>query len=188
MTTFAPFITTEYLKENSPLSANMDIKEIYPYVKTAQDISIQEVLGTALYDRLMDSLNASPKNTTSDETVLLKLCRSALVWLIPYHAAPFAWVKIRNIGMVKQSGENLQTVEKSEMDKFRQECLDNATFYLNRLKDYLCDNSSLFNEYNDGCWGCEDLPANNTRTTSLDVFFDNNFIVKNDYVKFNPKI
>ena len=187
MANFAPFITIEYLKDNSPLASTMDIKELFPYAKTAQDISIQETLGTQLYDRLMDSLNASPKDTTADEVVLLKLCRSALVWLIPYHAAPFSWVKIRNIGMVKQSGENLASVEKAEMEKFRDECWDNATFYLNRLKDYLCENHELYAEYNTGCWGCADLPPDNNRSNSSDIFFDKNTGDKHPYLRFFPR-
>lgn len=187
MANFAPFITIGYLKDNSPFASNIDIKEIFPYAKTAQDITIQECLGTQLYNRLMDSLNASPQDTTSDEVALLKLCRSALVWLIPYHAAPFSWVKIRNIGMVKQSGDNLTAIDKTEMDKFRQECLDNATFYMNRLKDYLCSNSSLFPEYNTGCWGCEDLPPDNSRTSATDIYFDKNTGYKSPYLKFIPR-
>lgn len=187
MTNFAPFITIEYLKDNSPFAGNIDIKEIFPYAKTAQDITIQECLGTQLYNRLMESLNASPKDTTSDEITLLKLCRSALVWLIPYHAAPFSWVKIRNMGMVKQSGDNLQAVDKSDMDKFRQECLDNADFYMDRLKDYLCDNHNLFSQYNTGCWGCADMAPDNTKSNPTDIYFDKNTGEKPSYLRFIPR-
>jgi hypothetical protein len=187
MANFAPFITEGYLKDNSPIAGNMDMKDIFPYAKTAQDITIQEVLGTQLYNRLMDSLNASPKNTSTDEVELLKLCRSALVWLVPYHAMPFIWMKLRNVGLVKQGGENLQTADTTEMEKVRQECLDNATFYMNRLKDYLCDNNDLFTEYNTGCWGCQDLPPNNNRENSSDIYFDKNEEVKPNYLRFIPR-
>jgi hypothetical protein len=186
MATFAPFITETYLKENCPISGNLEIKDIYPFAKTAQDMNIQEVLGTALYDRLMDSLNASPQNYTPNEAVLLKLCRSALVWLTCYHALPNIWIKLRNVGLVKQAGENLTSVDLNEMTFIRSEYNDNATFYLNRLKDYLCENSSLFSEYNEGCWGCENMPANNSRSNSSDIFFDRNDNKKPSYLRFIP--
>lgn len=187
MSTFAPFINAQYLKDNSPLASNMDIKLIYPYIKTAQNITIQETLGTLLYDRLMDSLNASPSDTTANETILLKWIREAMVWLTPYHAIPFIWVNIRNIGLVQQSGTDMTSADKVAMEKLRQECLDNATFYIKRLKDYLCDNSDLFSQYTQGCWGCENMPANTSIENSSDIYFDKNTNEKPSYLRFIPK-
>ena len=68
---FAFFLTEDYLKDNSPLGKNVDIGDVYPYVKAAQNIYIQEMLGTPLYQRLMDSRNASPPDTTVNEIALL---------------------------------------------------------------------------------------------------------------------
>jgi len=187
MANFAPFMTADYLKDNSPIAGNIDIKDIFPYAKTAQDVHIQEVLGTQLYDRLMDSLNDSPKNTTDDEVILLKLCRSALVWYTCYDAIPFIWIKLRNVGMVKQTAESSQSVDKSEMNTIREECNTKATFYMNRIKDYLCENSGLYSQYNTGCWGCKDLPPNNSRDNSIGIYFDKETDKKPSYLRFIPR-
>jgi len=186
MANYAFFISERYLKNNTPFGDNVDIKDIYPHAKTAEDIYIQEALGTALYERLIDSLTASPQNTTANETILLKIIRSAMVWWTCYDALPFVWIKIRNIGLVKQSGENLETVSVQEMEKQRSILKEKATFYMNRLKDYLCENSNLFSEYDEGCWNCGDLSADNTRRNSTDMFFDKN-VPSNEYEKFYKK-
>lgn len=186
MANYAFFISETYLKNNSPLGANVDIKEIYPFAKTAEDINIQEAIGTALFDRLIEGLTASPNDITANETILLKKIRSAMVWWTCYEAMPFLWVKLRNIGLVKQSGDNLETLSDAELEKLENRIKNKATFYTNRLKDYLCENSNLFSEYNDGCWNCGDMSADGTKKNSTDLFFDRN---TNDYdeLKFYKK-
>jgi hypothetical protein len=174
MANYAFFISETYLKNNSPMGENVDIKEIYPYARSAEDVYIQEAIGTALYDRLIAAVSGSPSTLTTDETVLVKKIRSAMVWWTCYDALPFIWVKLRNIGLVKQSGENLETVAMDEMEKIENKLKSRATFYTNRLKDYLCENSNLFAEYNDGCWNCGDLSADGTKKNSTDLFFDRN--------------
>lgn len=186
MANYAFFISENYLKNNSPLGKNVDMEEIYPFAKTAEDVYIQEALGTALYQRLIDSLTASPANTTANEIALLKICRSALVWYTCYDALPFVWMKLRNIGLVKQSGENLETAAKDEMHELKAALLHKAVFYMNRLKDYLCENSNLFDEYNDGCWNCGDLSADSRRRNSTDLFIDKSG-PDNDYINFYKK-
>jgi hypothetical protein len=43
------FIDDNYLKQYSPLGKSIDVDEIYPFVSSAQDVYIQDVLGTPLY-------------------------------------------------------------------------------------------------------------------------------------------
>lgn len=189
MPSFAYFVSERYLKNNSPIGDNMDIKEIYPYVKTAQDVYIQEALGTALYERLISGVSGSPSDLNSNEKILIKICRSALVYWTCYDALPFIWVKLRNIGLVKQSGENLETLSVDEMRVIEQKLKEKAVFYMNRLKDYLCENSNLFDEYNDGCWNCGDMSADNRKRNSTDIFFDKDYsepseAYKQFYIKY----
>jgi len=53
------FISETYLKDNSPLSRNIDMVELYPFAKTAEEIYIQEAIGTALYDDLIAKIIAN---------------------------------------------------------------------------------------------------------------------------------
>ena len=45
----ALFIDDQYLKDYTPLGKSVDINEIYPFVEEAQNVYIQDVLGTPLY-------------------------------------------------------------------------------------------------------------------------------------------
>lgn len=168
----AHFISDTYLKSNSPLSGNYDINEIYPFARTAEEKYIQEAIGTKLYDRLVESLNASPKDTTANEITLLKKIRSAVLWYTVYEALPFLDIKIRNIGVVRQGGENLQNVGRSDVTFLREQCKNNADYYLNLVQRYLCENGDLFEQYRSGTWGCSELFPNSNHSNSCDVAFD----------------
>lgn len=166
------FISDIYLKDNSPLSGNVDIKEIYPFAKTAEEIYIQNAIGTRLFDRLVVSLTATPKTTTANETILLKKIRAALVWFTCYDALPFLSIKIRNIGVVKQTGDNLESAGREDVSYLRKSCKDKADFYLILLQKYLCENSGLFTEYRCSGWNCSELIPNTNVSNSCDLAID----------------
>ena len=168
----AIFIDEDYLKDNSPFSGNVDTQDIYPYAKLAEDKYIQETIGTALYNRLKTALLDSPQSTNSYEDAILLIIREAMVWYTVYEATPFIWVKLRNIGLVKQAADNMQSVSIQELDKIRQPMLDNAVFYQNALIRYLCANGQYFDEFRNGCWSCGDMNPNINKRFSIDLAFD----------------
>jgi hypothetical protein len=170
------FISERYLKDNSPLSGNVDISEVYPFAKSAEEMYIQDAIGTQLYDRLIESLTASPKNTTDNETILLRKIRSALVWFTCYDALPFLAIKVRNIGVVKQSGDNLESATREDVSYLRKACKDKADFHMKMLQGYLCENSSLFSEYRCSGWNCSQLFPNTNTSNSSDLAIDRNDI------------
>lgn len=166
------FIDQTYLKDNSPLAANIDIEEIYPFAKAAEDKLIAETVGSCLYDRLIESLNASPQDYTSDEATLMRKIRDCLVWYTPYEALPFLSMKIRPLGVVKQSSENITNVDTSELSYLRKSCKDNGDHYKKLLLIYLCENSSLFPEYN--CSGCQEIIPITKMSNTSDLAIDRN--------------
>jgi len=159
-----------YLKENSPLSANIDMSEVYPFVRSAQEIYVAEAIGTSLLNYLIETITNGPPYTAEDE-VVLNLCRNALVWYSTLDALPFIWIKLRNIGLVKQSGDNMASVDSSEMEIIKNECKTKAAWYGNRLISYLCANGSKYAAYNKGCWSCGDVGPTSKPSSSVDLFF-----------------
>lgn len=172
MATKAYFISETYLKDNSPLSGNIDIAELYPFAKTAEDIYIQEAIGTSLYEDLIAKVIADPdlSGYTNELTLALKL-RQMLLWYTCYDAIPFIATKIRNIGVVNQSGENLNNTDKANEWALRKECLDKAKFYEKRVQEYLCSYGNLFTAYVDGTKD-QIAPNTDTPTVNMDIAFD----------------
>jgi hypothetical protein len=152
----ALFLSIKYLQDNTPINSNVDVKELYVFAKTAEDKHIQSVIGTKLYDYLKGivvSSKASPpiSISTNNQTILENL-RDALIWFTLYDAFPFIGTKIRNIGIVQQSGDNIANASDNKEASLRNEILNNATSYMNKVKRYLCEYDSLYTEFKCDSW------------------------------------
>ena len=166
-TTKAFFISETYLKDNSPLSGNIDVSEIYPHAKTAEDVYIQIAIGESLY-----------------EDLIAKIILDSDLSSYP-NALPFIATKIRNVGVVQQAGENLSNTDKSNEWALRKICKDKADFYLKRVQAYLCENSDLFDAYECSCSSCCGSLSPNTNTTSnaMDVAIDKSDYIDTEFLK-----
>lgn len=165
------FIDEVYLKDNSPLSAHIEIKELYPFMKASEDTYIQESIGTKQYKRLIQGV--SNEDLTAIETELLYQIRDALMWYVCYKSVPFLATKIRNIGVVRQTGETIEPAEDTLIKDQKNTCKGMAEWYLRMMKNWLCENSRSFPLYNCGCGGHADLPANTKPKANCDLAFDN---------------
>jgi hypothetical protein len=54
MANFVYFISTQYLRDNSPINENVDPKLLKSAIKEAQEIYIRDVIGSGIYDELQD--------------------------------------------------------------------------------------------------------------------------------------
>jgi len=152
----ALFLSANYLNANSPINANVDMSEIYPFAKTAEDIYIQQVIGTKLYVYLKgvvtDSKASPPTAIGTNDRTLLEYLRDALMWYTIVDALPFLKTKIRNIGLVNQTGDNIQTASETDSEKIENKCLNKANFYMNQVKRYLCEYDELYSEFKCDSW------------------------------------
>lgn len=139
------FVTEAYLKNNTPITKNVDVNDVMPYVKSQSDMRIQAILGTYFYDIILTKYN--DQTLTADETTLVQKIQPALAWRAAQDAAFGLSYQLKNKGIQQQSGEFSTPVTQSEitftMDHFDQK----AKFYENRLTNWLIDNKDLFSEF-----------------------------------------
>lgn len=145
MATNAFFVSETWIKDNTPLTSNVDAKEIYPFINVAQDIWIQDKVGSKLYNRLKAGIIANDLN--ANEIALLELIRPSLAYYILYEAIPFLANKLRNIGIVETADNKQKNADRADRKELRQEILNKAEYYMQRINDYLCKNGNLFPEY-----------------------------------------
>ena len=174
------FISENWLKDNTPLTQNIDIQELYPFFIVAQDIWVQDKVGSKLYDRLKDGVTNN--NLNSDEITLIQLLRPSLAYYIAFEALPFLAVKIRNIGVVETADNKQKNAERADRKELRQEILNKAEYYMERVNDYLCHNGKLFPEYvQPNC----DLPGNKASGYTCELYLDPYFNIDNDWIRKN---
>jgi hypothetical protein len=181
------FLSQKYLVNNTPITVNVDMSEIYPFAKTAEDMYIQGTIGTKLYDDLINKLDlqddSPPTLLSTNDRTLCNNIRDALIWYTFYDAAPFIRTKVRNIGVVKQNGDNLETIDDNAFAVWRNEIKIKADFYLNKVKLYLCEYDSLYSEFKCDSWY---MNPNLITSSSCGIAFDRSTRADIDY-KFIKK-
>ena len=142
----ALFISTKDIKKNSIIDGNLDIDKLLPMIKVAQEIDIQNLLGTDLYNKISADIIAG---TLSGNylTLVKKFVQPTLIWFAQMNYIPFAAYTITNKSVLKHSSETAQNVDKNEVDYLVGKAREYANYYSTRLVDYLCFNNSLFPEY-----------------------------------------
>lgn len=148
------FIGTQYLRDNTIINDNVDAKVLQPIIRSAQTKYIQQTIGTSLYDKMIELVDdANPSNpipvpiTGVYKTLLEDYIIPVLMQYSIYEAIPFMNFKFRNKSISKQSSDNSTPADLSELSYIRDNVLQTAQFYSERMSKYLCNNGTLFPEY-----------------------------------------
>ena len=140
------FINKEYLTKYTQLNEAVDTNLIRPAIYLAQDKYIQLWLGTDLINKIKSDIQ---NNTLAGNyaTLLNNYIVKPTAWWTMVELYPSLVYKLDNGNVVSRQSEDTTPVTKGELDSLVDKARDNATFYTQRLVDYLCDNNSLFPEY-----------------------------------------
>ena len=141
------FITQTDLKANTILNGNVDADLFMQFIKIAQQMHVQNYLGTQLYNTITTKINTSTLN--GDYLNLVKdYVQPMLIHFAMIDYLPFANYQIRNGGVFKHRSENSETPSKEELDILVQKHRTFADFYATRFIDYMGINAATkFPEY-----------------------------------------
>ena len=143
----ALFITRQDLVRLTALNGNTDTDKFIQYIKIAQDIHIQNYLGTNLFDKLKSDI----ENDTLEDpylTLLEVYIKPMLIHWAMVEYLPFAAYTIANKGVYKHSSENSENVDKLEIDFLVNKERSIAEHYTERFIQYMNFNQIDFPEYN----------------------------------------
>ena len=152
MTTFAYFITASFLKENTPLNENVDDKLIKNAIKEAQDIFIQDIIGSDLYNEIMSQIVAGT-TTALNVTLLDKYIQPCLMhYTVCESALPLTY-KFINKSISTRNADDANPISVSELNIIEERYRAKAVYYGTRLRNYLKQNATsypLFENYGTG--------------------------------------
>lgn len=151
----ALLITRTDLVKYTAANGNIDTDKFVQFIKIAQDIHIQNYLGTKLLDRLKSNIVS---NTLSGNylSLLETYVKPMLIHWAMVEYLPFAAYTIANKGVYKHGSENSESVDKNEVDFLVQKERSIAEHYTERFNAYIRNHNSLFPEYNQNSNG--DMP------------------------------
>jgi len=149
----ALFASTAYVKKKSIISGSVDPDKMLQFIETAQDMHIQNYLGTTLYKQLMLLISNGTITDAGNEKyrdLLDDYIKPMLAWFTQAEFIPFAAYTISEGGMGKHRSENSDALSREEIAGLATRANDKASFYAERFIEFMCDNPNLFTEYNQG--------------------------------------
>jgi len=161
MANTALLVSEQRLKQWTQLDDNVRMNEITPFIVQAQDIYMQDTLGTKFYTRLKNGVIAD--DLTTDEKLLLNdYIGPTLMQYSLYLMLPSIKYKIANQGILNGTSEETSPTTLDELEYLRQSTLNTAEFYNKRLIKFFMDNPSMFADYTnpgtDGMYPNKDNP------------------------------
>ena len=143
----ALLITRKDVVKFTAMNGNVDTDKFIQYIKIAQDVHIQNYIGTELLKAIQTKITNS--TLTGDYLSLVTgYIKPMLIHWAMVEYLPFAAYTIANKGVYKHSSENSENVSKEEVDFLMEKERDIAQYYTDRFISYMSFNaSSKFPEY-----------------------------------------
>jgi len=142
----ALFFDENFLKENSEIDENVDMKLLNPTIWRCQIQYMQNVLGTKLYDKILSDIEASTL-TGVYLTLVDDYCADALQYWVMYEVQIPLLFKFRDKAVSTKNSTNSAPISTKELSRIENRFKDKAEFFTERISSYLCANESLYPEY-----------------------------------------
>ena len=140
------FISEEKLKASTALNLNIDNAILLPFVREAQKVHIETALGSQLTDHLKAEITAGTL-AGADKTLVDDYIGDCLPGYSVYMAIPYLRFKFENGNIYSKQSETGTALSTEEAQHLREEVLNTASYYRERLIDYLRNNLGSFPTY-----------------------------------------
>ena len=147
----ALLITRNDLVKFTAINGNLDPDKFMFCIKIAQDIHIQNYLGTQLFNKLKTLIvngDVDDVGNADYKTLLVDYVKPCLIHYAMVELLPNTAYTISNKGVYRHNSENSDTATKEEIDSLISKERILAQQYTERLLDFLGNNSIDFPEYN----------------------------------------
>lgn len=130
------FVSEEKLKSFTSINNNVSPLDLIPYVLQAQDIYLQNYIGSTFYFQLRDQIKT---NTVSNDNKFLldnyignALCNWALM-----QALPWLKYKVFNKSVLSPSSESADSITLEELNFLQEQCRGTAETYTKRMIEWM---------------------------------------------------
>ena len=148
-------LSEDMLKTNSEISDNLYGKSLLPAIRTAQDLYLEEYLGSCLYEKILDLVGdgsiMAPENVAYkdllDDFITPFLIERVIADLIPVVGS-----KIANLGIYQSRDEYTDNVSSADVSRLQNLHVIKANHYAKRMQLFLKSNRTAYPELE--CCSC----------------------------------
>ena len=135
-------ISEELLKLYSPLSKNISVDKVYPYLHLAQPYFIEPILGTALLQELQHQIE-DDELTEENKALIIKIA-PVLANYATYLAMRSLTYSITEKGITRENSENSSTIDRNELGDYILNIKNLAEMHTEVLIKFLCNCQDLY--------------------------------------------
>lgn len=171
------FITIDYLRDNTVINGNVDSELLEPFIVAAQNVRIESIIGTGLFNDIITNINAD--TITGDNKILLDdYIQPCLIQWVVYEALPFINYKLTNKAVSTKQSDDSNSSALNEIQYLRDNIRNTAEYMSQRVTDYLRANPTLFPLYQNAGTDCDTIRPNSTN------YFNGIFLEDDDNCDF----
>ena len=137
------FISEKFIKENSQIDDNVDMKKILPTIWQSQIQYIQTLLGTQLYEDLTSKISAGTIAGNDLTLVNDYIADTLMYWCIYELQIPLLF-NFRNKSTATNNSTFSNPIGTKELARIENRMKSKAEFFSSRLTSYLLANQTLF--------------------------------------------
>jgi hypothetical protein len=156
------FISEQKLKDNTPITDNVDSSELRYCIQTAQAIYMTESLGTNLYEYLLDIVDNNTINTDPAlyryKGLLDNFIQPTLIAYSYMLGLDNFFVKFMNVGLVQNRNEQGSAIDLKLLQYLKSNSKNTAEFQDNLLRRHVLFRSGWYPEYFSGNLNNGELP------------------------------
>lgn len=158
----------KFIKAVSNISDNMLDKYLGPAIREAQDIYLQEIIGTALLDSLKEKVQYHVIDDYPIHKELLEIIQYYLAYRVISQVIMLSGVKIDNLNVAQASDDNLQPLSIKDMTSLSDYYERRADFYCKRIQEFILQYKAQFTELQE-C-DCRRISANLNTAANTAIF------------------
>jgi len=141
------------VKQYTSINDSLDPDLIKNNIRIAQDIQLQRIVGTLLYQKLIDLVKTDTIGDAENsdyKTLLDDYIQDMLLYAAYYETLESIFIRPKNNGLLTPNGgENSDSVDKQRYEMTRTSVLNKFEYYADRLSKYLVETQAQFPELNE---------------------------------------
>lgn len=145
-------ISEAQIRNYTDIEDNVDSALVKNGIREAQDIKLQPIIGTLLYEKLTSLVDAGTIGDSGNaayKTLLDDYIQNMLIYASYWYILDSIYIRSRNNGLlIPDGGENSVSADRTMYNVKRQSVQNKMEFYANLLTDYIIEEQTLYPELN----------------------------------------
>ena len=162
------------VKQYTDINDSLDPDLIKNNIREAQDIALQRVIGTILYDKLLTLVQDGEMDLAANavyKTLLTQYIQDMLLYASYYEILESIFIRPRNNGLLTPNGgENSDTVDRNKYEMKRTSVQNKMEYYADHLSRFITQNEADYPELTQNTELYQQLPDYGSQYRSSIVF------------------